>query len=537
MIAVSEGWKKIRNQTLLPETFVEISLTVTEPGLQGEAVVTGNDVEEFSSLEAVTGVERLESESYTTLDYGLWGLDGATGYSDGSPKNQGYVNSNYSDSDGSLLGGSRPTLNISFKSIHEVLIPGITITWSENFGGWATDFRVTAYNSTGIVSSKTVVGNTDIVSVVNIDLIDYTGITIEVLKWSHPYQRVRLTDVRLGISRVFTKADMLSFEHNQSVDLLSATLPESSISFSLRNENGQWNPDNPKDAGQYLLEEQELQVRYGMDINGTTEWIKGGTFWLSEWNTPANGMEASFTARDAFEFMRLGYMGSTSGTLYDIAIAAFEESDLPVMPDGSPRYLVDESLKSIEVDFLSNPGDYVISELLQMVAHAGNCVLYQDRDGRVRIEPWLRRYSDYMITPDISYTHPEYSINKPLRAVEVSYGDDLKVTIDAGLKGEVQTVTNPLITTEENALRVGELVKGVLGNRKVITGEFRADLRLDALDNIIVVSKYASNIIGVTNVTYSTTGGSFKGTYTGRVVSVKLDSVSMNSGEFYVGEI
>ena len=62
-------------------------------------------------------------------------------------------------------------------------------------------------------------------------------------------------------------------------------------------------------------------------------------------------------------------------------------------------------------------------------------------------------------------------------------------------------------------------------------------MRLDALDNIIVVSKYASNIIGITDVSYSTTGSAFKGTYTGRVVSVELNSIQHYVGEIYVGEV
>jgi hypothetical protein len=61
---------------------------------------------------------------------------------------------------------------------------------------------------------------------------------------------------------------------------------------------------------------------------------------------------------------------------------------------------------------------------------------------------------------------------------------------------------------------------------------------MDALDNVIVVSKYASNVIAVTEVNYSTTGGAFKGTYTGRVVSIDIRTgAQLFSGDLYVGEI
>lgn len=536
MISVSNEWKAKQNQTLLPEMFVEVTYTATEPGLQWNANVSGNYPEPYSSLTEIVSIEDMVVEKYATLDYGAWGLDGTFGYSDGSPSNQGYVDSNYSGEDGSLDTSSYPTITISFDERRDALIPGLTITWGDVFGGWATSFRVSAYNSTGMIAQTTVTNNTSLVSEVWIDLIEYTRITVEVLSWSHPYQRVRCTDIRLGIKVVYTKSDLLSYSCKQSVDLLSATLPKHDVSFSLRNDDNRWNPDNPTGSEKYLLEQQEVKIRYGMDIDGTTEWIKGGTYWLSEWSTPSNGMEASFTARDATSFMLSTYTGVRTGTLYEVAVAAFTEADLPIMDDGSLRYVVHESLREIQTDFSGNTQNYSIAQILQLVAHAGCCVFYQDRDGRICIEPRNDVYSGYMIEPTISYAHPEYTINKPLKAVSVAYGENLHTIVNVDSKGEIQTVDNPLIIDEEDAVRVGENTKEILSNRKVITGEFRADMRLDALDNIIVASKYASNIICITDISYSTTGSAFKGTYTGRVVSVKLAQNQVYVGETYVGE-
>jgi hypothetical protein len=141
-----------------------------------------------------------------------------------------------------------------------------------------------------------------------------------------------------------------------------------------------------------------------------------------------------------------------------------------------------------------------------------------------------------MIDAFVSYSHPEYSISKPLKAVSVSYGDGERLLIDNHNLGEIQTVDNHMLMTEADAARVGERAKDVLKNRKVISGEFRADVRLDCLDPIIVTSKYASNVIAVTEVRYSTTGGAVRGKYTGRVVSISLEPEEKYSGEFYSGE-
>lgn len=539
MISVSNAWKAAQKQTLLPEMFVEIMYTVTDPSLQEKASVSANDPEDFSNVAQLLSLTDKNSEAYATLDYGCWGLNGDFDYLDDPPVDPGYVNVNYSTSDGSM-DAPYPTIIVDFNERQKSAIPGLIITWSKVFSGWATDFRVTVSNDAKTLARTTVKGNTDIKSTVVLDMVDYSRITIEVLKWSHPYQRVRCIEIQLGIEKVYTKDDLLGYEHTQSVDLLSATLPLSSIKFELRNDDARWNPDNPTGFGKYLMEQQEVQVRYGMDIDGVTEWIDGGVFWLSEWNTPSNGLEVVFTATDAFDLMAITYTGILTGSLYDIAVAAFEEAELPTLSDGSARYFIDESLKNIEVELAADDSGYHISEILQMVANAGCCVLYQDRKGVVRIEPWNKDYSGYKIEPGVSYSHPEYSVNKPLKAVSVGYGSEknrVVIDVNGGNRGEVQTIDNPFVFSEADAIRVGEAAKALLENRKVISGDFRADLRMDILDVVMVASKYASNIIGVTNVTYSTTGGCFKASYTGRVISANLEQIQYYAGELISGEV
>lgn len=536
MINASTSWEKVQTETLLPEMFVEITYEVTEPGLQSEATVTGSNPEDFSDVEQVLSGLDKNSERYATLDYGCWGLDGGFEYFDGSPTDPGYVTSDYSEADGSL--NTYPTITLEFAERRDIAIPGMIITWGEAFGVWAEEFRISTYNANGLVLQSTFVGNTSVTSNVSFNIVNYSRITIEILKWSHPYQRPRCIDIFLGLRNVYTKADLVGYEHKQSADLLSAKLPESDITFKLRNDDNRWNPDSPLGAESYLAEKQEVKVRYGMALDGGVEWIKGGTFWLSEWNTPTNGIEVNFVARDAIAFMTDIYRGVMSGTLYDIAVAAFEEADLTTLEDGSVRYIVDDSLRDITTNLSSDNSEYTIAEILQMVANAGDCVFYQDREGLIHIEPRNRSYSGYTIDPTISYTHPEYEMNKPLKAVSVKYGSEGESAyVEVSSRGEIQTVENPMIVTRNDALRVGGTAAEVLTNRKVMSGDFRADLRMDVLDNIMVISKYASNIVAVTDVSYATTGGSFRGRYTGRVLTINLETNHVYSNEVYSGEL
>jgi hypothetical protein len=216
--------------------------------------------------------------------------------------------------------------------------------------------------------------------------------------------------------------------------------------------------------------------------------------------------------------MNDAYVGTRSGTLFDIATAAFMQAELPVMFDGSERFYVDDSLKGSSTDFSGENTEYTILDVLEMIAHAGCCVFYQDRDGKVRIEPHNENVTDYAIKQFHSYSHPEISIFKPFKAVEVSYGDQQKETFVVATTGETQTVTNEFIKTAADAQRVATRTSDVLKERKTISGEFRADPRLSALDIVAVDSKYAENKVAITEIKYTTTGGAFKGTYSGRIV-------------------
>ena len=539
MIAVSNGWVNAHKETILPEMFLEITYAATEPGLQQSASSTATDEISFSEAAQVVSPLEKNPEKYATLEHGLWGLDGTFDYFDGSPEDPGYIANALTGAD--AVPTAVATITVTFDSLRTTLLPGITIVWSEALNEWASEFRVTAWANEVAVAQRVVTDNASPVSPVWMDLLNYNRITIEILKWSLPYHRARCQEVFMGIRSVYTKSDLMGFTHTQSADLLSAALPKNEITFRLRNDDQRWNPDNPTGVEQYLLTRQEVRVKYGMTVDGATEWIPGGTFWLTEWSTPSNGLEANFTARDALAFMEEEYTGPKSGALYDIALAVFEQAGLPLRDDGSPRYRVYEGLRDYTTDFSGeNDQAYTMAQVLQMVGHAGNCTIHQDCNGVFLVEPWEARYDGYIIEPRISYTHPEYTISKPLKAVSVGYGDEqdeVLVKSDTTTVGEVLTAYNVFLRTAEDARRVGEHTRDMMSNRKVISGDFRADVRLEALDNVVVTSKYASNVISITDVSYSTTGGTFRGHYTGRVVSVDLKPDDIRVNEFYAGEV
>lgn len=514
MIAVSEQWKAIQKEMLLPISEVEIEYNVTEPGVQADARATASPEETFSGTENAMQELLVEEPKYAMLEHNQWLLDGTFEVLPVDiPMANGFISRNLSGADGTFA--EVPTITITFSKVYYGIIPGLTLTWSKTYDEWAEAFRISAYNGDVLVSQHEIAGNHDIHTFAMATITGYNKIVIEILKWCLPYRRARLIECIIGIKQIYTKDNLMGFEHDQSADLLSAELPKNAIVFKLDNSSNTWNPDNPVGAEKFLIEKQTLTVRYGYHIDGGVEWIKAGTFYMSEWDTPSNGLEASFTARDILEFCGDIYSGPRSGTLLSIVQAALEQSGI-----ASDTYVLDEAaLSAVNTDFSTDESEYSCAEVLQMCANAACCCLWQCRDGFLHLEPIGVELTDYVIGQltngvNNSYSHPEFKLTKELKSVSVNKGLG---TAENSVNGNTQTIDNPLIVDTTTANAVAEWCRNCLKNRKIISGEFRADPRLDALDTVTVVSKYGANTVQLTNVKYSY-NGAFKGTFTGRVM-------------------
>ena len=507
MIAVSDAWKNAQPRFILPETFVEITCAITETGAQKQATSSGENEAVFSDVEVVAGNRDVTATpKYATFEHNLWALDGSRGL---LPAEGPYVNTGYVSADASI---GKVTLTLS--EPRTVAIAGITIVWSTEFEEYPLRFAVTVKNGDTVIGSTLIEDNASSTSLVDLEVNNYDTVEVEVYDWCLPNRRFRVERVYLGHIMTFTKNDIFSYTHEQTGSLNSAELPKNSISFTVNNIDGRWNPNNPQGLARYLSERQRVTVRYGLDLDGTIEWIPAGVFYLSEWTAPANGLEASFVARDRLEFLLYEQFGDIveGASLESIVKLACLDSAVVSAPD---VLKVDPSLRNYtaSVDL-----SHTKAEVIQMCANAACCVIRYDRDGVLNVEPLKKVASDYVIPTALSYSHPETSLSRPLRAVTVSYGEAGAVTLSVGASGELQTVVNPFISDEEQAIAVGLWVRDTLEPRKTIGGEFRGDPRLDLFDIVEVQSKYGSIFpVVIESITYNYTG-SFKANYVGRVI-------------------
>lgn len=507
---VSVEWKALHEQDLLPENFIKITYRVTEPGLNDTYSTETNGETVYSDISDLSNTEGMIK--YATLEPGIWMLDGSCYLlPDEAPYGDNkFVSSEFCDNDGYFT--VNPVITLLWESVHASIIPGITVQWSELFDEYPIEFIVRVKNGDTVINTFENTQNDSALTVIMTDIQNFNKVEVEIKRWNIPNHRARMEQIFVGIINTYTKDNIMSFSATDSVDILSGELPEQNATFVLDNIENQWDPINPQGLTKYMSERQSVEIRYGMSIDGNVEWIDGGLLYLAEWSTPTNGIEASFTAKNVLSFMDVPYTGTRIGTLYDIAVAAIGQIDLP----DYATYQFDITLATVSIDFSADTNDYSVAEILQMVANAGKCIMYQNRKGCLKIEPMQSELSDYVIGKQLLYSWPEVSLSKKLRNVIVNNG---QATIKNSVDGADQTVDNPLITTEELAQAVGEWTMNMLKGRTTVSGEFRPDTRLSAGDIITADNQFSEsgNKIVVTSIKYDFDGG-FKGSFEGRVI-------------------
>lgn len=491
MQKVSTEWKSNQAKTLVGESYVEVSLDIADPDALADATSRDNGATYLSKTSQVVSEVDKNIAPYSTLEQNLWILDGSrkaiptSDYGD-----SGFIGEALSDNACGYV-DKTPVVTVEFSRVHSKLIPAVTITWGKCYGEYAQDFIVTAYNDDVEVAKREVIGNKEVKSVAMMDIINYNRITITILRWCLPRRRARIEEIFVGMNKVYDKKMLFKFSHKQTVDPLSTSLPKSEISFGVDNSDNSYNPYNPASLSKYLMERQEVKTRYGYKLDNGIEWIKGGTFYLSEWNAEQNSITADFVARDLLEFMsETHYEGlySPDGvSLYNLALRLLQQANLPLNSDGSIKWVLDESLKDIYT-VAPLPIDSIANNL-QLIANAGGCVFYQDRNGTLRIEKINTEMSDYEITFENSYSKSEITLSKPLKHVAVKTyqyfeGDAIEL-----YKGDMTlSGTNEIWVTYSNrAVNVSTTVtNGTLDSAEYYTNACKLTITAEGTVSILI---------------------------------------------------
>jgi len=429
MLAVSQAWKDLQQQAFIDKNaIVELEMRIYDPS-QYETAVSSNDKLAICVPHDIIGQD-YDIVRNATLEQNFWLLDDSREIlADKTTQiaNTGYI-SNSTDQE--------TTINIfGFDTYYT------TKQFSIEFGEYNTakSFSVIFKNSDGIIEQIDISDNTDIdfKYVHTQDISGYSEIDIVIHELAIPNQRARIKKVIIGVRKTFTPKDIISYKMSSSVALINDGLPQNEIDFEIDNTDDIFNPDNEDSLFTYLSKRQEIIVRYGYELENGTEYINGGTFYLTEWDTPQNSLTATFKGKNALSFFtKLFYNGKNeSKSLYALAYEVFE-----VMGWDTDYVNIESSLDNI---FTSAPmPKCTCAEALQLIAQAGNCALYIDSNNKICIKPIDLNtiHHDYEINNFNEYEYPELEIDDQISYFNVAVnhyyqgenGEIFKGTLEAG---------------------------------------------------------------------------------------------------------
>lgn len=307
---------------------------------------------------------------YATVEQDFSKVDGSMYFLPKQASGLTYYNS------GIVTSGLLGAIYISFQGMLGFDIKGLTIDFGECY---PVDFTIENESVTRYYK-----GN-DKRYWVTEDVFDGTSyLIIKPTKMVNGQGRLRIYQFSCGIVNSFSNKETKKFTLKEYTSSITDSIPSVDMSLTVDNQDLYYSPDNPESTLAYFEVGQEMKVAFGYDVtgNGDIEWLPEQTAYLKTWS--ASDTEAKFTATDRFDYMTdkyyKGLYRENGISLYDLAIDVLHDAGMT----DERYYFVDPYLKSIKA---KNPMPAVKhGEALQIIANAGRCCLYEDRDRRIHLK-------------------------------------------------------------------------------------------------------------------------------------------------------
>ena len=406
MKVVSNKLKEVMSQNIRPASRFQASLEMIDRSIESDATVTTSDTMPFS-----TGVfDKVHEGDYVAFEEDFFRVgSGQRILPDNNYIKNGYVSSVMCDENGIFQ--EIPIIEFSFA------IPRSFIAMTYEFAyDYPTQIRVTYYldgmQRGQFVSIPTGVDFID----AEHHIYECDRITFEFLGMSEPNRRLRIARMLFGYEKKFETRDVLSVNHTLSIDPISSSLPYEKLTLTVDNFSKDFNPDNPQGIWVHFTNGQPLSIRYGMEIDDRVEWVEAGRLFLSDAPT-VDGVSASFDAVDVLstltDLYSKGEWRKGGITLYDLAVDVLTDA-------GVINYILSDSLKSITT--LAPLSILPHRECLQMIANAGECVLYTTPQGAIVIEAQHHDETpiDYHIDFTNAFEKPIVKKTEKLKSVDVT---------------------------------------------------------------------------------------------------------------------
>ncbi len=362
MQAVSNAYKQEMKKQFRDRSYMRVTIGLINQEAQASASIPDSDkYTYYSNLSYPLNNYKVE-ELYDSCEQDYTAVDGSMYF---LPRNSSDVVLNQGIVSENLLG----EIGIHFPVTYD--IKGLTVEFGK---AYPVDFSIISDNN-----SVEITGNQNGHFVTDGIFSGATFLRFVPTQMVNGQGRFHIHQITMGIGIYFDNQKILSATKKERISPIMEDLPSIDFTVTIDNKNRAYDIENEESTVNFLENGQEISVIYGQELDdGSVEWMPGTTVYLQEWS--ADDEEMSFTATDRFDGMdgtyRRGIYEPDGITLYDLALDVLEDAGID-----SRTYWLDNYLKDIKV---SNPMPVVThKEALQLIANAGRCILYQDRNGNI----------------------------------------------------------------------------------------------------------------------------------------------------------
>ena len=292
MLPVSQRWRDAitehRTKSIRGQMKASVYIGAFDESASGDATLTKNVNEMYYSDFANVNSSDGQECSYATFEKDFFRGDGVQYLcppSGGTYLRQGLITSNISQATGYF--STNPTITITFTEPHSMV--GLTMLFDPY--AVASNFTITQYNNGTVIDTDSFSGNTDSLWTNALNIVDADKIVIEFTK-ALPYQRIHLQYILFGIGYTYDNDQLIDFQLVRANNPLSLTLPQTSLTFSLFNENGKFNVDNSNSLIRFLKDDQKVVATMWFDTTPVSDDLVGTTVYYDE-NTGNLMLDAS----------------------------------------------------------------------------------------------------------------------------------------------------------------------------------------------------------------------------------------------------
>lgn len=421
MLPVSNAYRESMKNIVRNRSYEKIILNIFNVQAMADLQISATDQDSLSNLSELTdGKEPKTQSAYATLEPYRFVLDGSQKHIPDNTEdyaNLGYVSSSLSDEN--CEWSTSPSITLTFGKDYD--FAGLTFFGDLETGDYISELQIIGYQHDGTIGLTENVYPDNVIYVWRHSLNHIKTILVKCLKSSAPYRRARFRKIHLGLIRIFDNRVISKTSEKNEIDPLMRRLPTETFSCSIYDLEHEYDPDNKSGLWPYIFEKQPIIDCKGYELDdGSIYWLDP-TYYRLSGNPSWKGWTVSFAAEKILSTLNDSWKSSlvpdNPVSLGELAEAILKDA----LSDNSALWDIDPKLYQLKTSAALPTMPH--REALQLIAQAGNCRLFTDRNGVVTLKSGWYPTQVQALNIDLNAQkkYPEVEVIPPLSVENIVF--------------------------------------------------------------------------------------------------------------------